>query len=399
VRTAMVLAGGAARGAYEVGVIRHIVDDVARALGRDVPLDLLCGTSIGALNVCGLAAWADEPRGRADRLEAYWQGLELHQAVRVDAFEALGLGLGLVGLPHPSWFHGGLLDPAALQRTVRGAPFERIGDNLRAGLLAALTVSTTHVSSGRTHVFIQRGVATPLPQFRDPWVVAREAVITPEHALASAAIPLIFPAIKLEGAYHVDGSLRQNTPIMPARLLGADAMVVVNAQWKPPAGTGEPGLDEPPPGPLFLIGKALDALLLDHIDTDLDQLARLNLVLESGAREFGPDFAARLSRATGDDAAHALRPLNVVRVRASQNIGHLAAEHVRSPEFRRRHHGLLEVLLRRLAEGDAEKQADFLSYLLFDGEFARVLIELGKKDAELHHEALCALFEKALVGR
>jgi len=69
VQTAMVLAGGAARGAYEVGVIRHVVDDVARTLGRDVPLDLLCGTSIGALNVCGLAAWADEPRGRAQRLE------------------------------------------------------------------------------------------------------------------------------------------------------------------------------------------------------------------------------------------------------------------------------------------------------------------------------------------
>jgi NTE family protein len=88
-----------------------------------------------------------------------------------------------------------------------------------------------------------------------------------------------------------------------------------------------------------------------------------------------------------------------VRVRASQNLGHLAAEHVRSPEFRRRHHGVLEVFLRRLAEGEVEKQADFLSYLLFDGEFARVLIELGKQDAAAHHEELCALFERALVGR
>lgn len=398
-KTALVLGGGAARGAYEVGVIRHIVDDVARSLGREVPLDLLCGTSIGALNVCGLAAWADEPRRRAARLEAYWRGLDLHQTVRIDAVEALGIALGLFGLPHPGHLHGGLLDPEALQRIVRGAPFERIGENLRAGHLAALTVSTTHVSTGRTHVFIQRGPGLPLAPFRDPWVIAREAVITADHALASAAIPIIFAAIKLDGDYHVDGSLRQNTPILPARLLGASAMVVVNAQWKPPAGTRIPGVEEAPPGPLFLIGKALDALLLDHIDTELDQLARLNLLLAAGAREFGPDFAARLALAMGDDAAHALRPLHLVRVRASQNIGHLAAEYVRSADFQRRHHGLLEVILRRLADGEASQQADFLSYLLFDGEFARVLIELGKQDAEAQHEALCSLFDQALAGR
>ena len=365
----------------------------------DVPLDLLCGTSIGALNVCGLAAWADEPRGRADRLEAYWKALVLNDAVRVDAFEALGLGLGFLGLPRPRRLAGGLLDPTALQRTVRAAPFAKIADNLRAGHLAGLSVSTTHVSSGRTFVFIQQRERAPLPSFRDPWVIARDAVITPEHALASAAIPLLFPAMKLEGAFHVDGSLRQNTPILPARVLGADAMVVVNAQWLPPAARIGAGADEPPPGPLFLVGKALGALLLDRIDADIDHVARVNRFIEAGEREFGADFAGRLARAMGEDEAHAIHPLEVILVRASENIGFLATEYVRSPGFRRRHRGLVEVAMRRLAEGEAHHEADFLSYLLFDGEFAAQLIALGRRDAAQHHEALCTLFDRAIASR
>ncbi len=405
-KTAMVLAGGAARGAYEVGVIRHVVDEVARSLGREVPLDLLCGTSIGALNVSGLAIWADEPRGRAERLEQYWLGLKLNDAVHVDALETLGLGLGFLGLPKPRRLRGGILDPAALERTVREAPFGRIAEHLRAGLLAAVTVSTTHVASGRTFVFVQRAPAAgPLPSFAsDPTVFACEAVIRADHALASAAIPLLFPAVKLDGAFHVDGSLRQNTPILPARLLGARAMLVVNAQWLPPAGALDPGIDEQFPGPQFLIGKAFDSLLLDRIDADIDQVTRLNAILAAGEREFGPTFVERLNRALGDQAGpqappQPLHPLHVVLVRASQNIGHLAAEYVRSPRFRKQRHGPIELLLRRLAEGEAHDEADFLSYLLFDGEFARELIELGRTDAKAKHEQLCGLFERALRAR
>jgi NTE family protein len=364
-----------------------------------VPLDFLCGSAIGALNVCGLAAWADEPRGRAERLERYWLNLKLNDAVHVDALEALGLGLGLLGLPKPKGLRGGLLDPKALQDTVRAAPFYRIGENLKAGHVAGVSVSTTHVASGRTFVFIQRARPGALPRFRDPWVVAYEDEITAEHALASAAIPLLFPAVKLHGAFHVDGSLRQNTPILPARLLGADAMVVVNAQWMPPAGAVEGApIDEQFPGPQFLIGKALDALLLDRIDADLDQTARMNALLAAGEKEFGAGFVGRLNHALGEDAAHALRPIDVVLVRASENIGHLAAEYVRSEAFRRRHRGLVELLMRRLAEGESRDEADFLSYLLFDGEFARQLMELGRKDAAKRHEELCRMFTEVARG-
>src|SRR4030095_2096218 len=120
-KTAMVLAGGAARGAYEVGVIRHVVDDVARSLGREVPLDLLCGTSIGALNVSGLAVWADEPRGRAERLEQYWLNLKLNETVNIDWVEVAGMALGFFGLPKPRRLTGGILNPEALENTVRVA--------------------------------------------------------------------------------------------------------------------------------------------------------------------------------------------------------------------------------------------------------------------------------------
>src|SRR5882672_10107109 len=120
--TALVLAGGAARGAYEVGVVRHVVEDVSRSLGRDVPLDLLCGTSVGAINVCALAAWADEPRARAARLESHWQSLTVPDVVRFDGGEMLEMVRAMVGRGRPPGAgetrRGGMFDPRGLEAVI-----------------------------------------------------------------------------------------------------------------------------------------------------------------------------------------------------------------------------------------------------------------------------------------
>jgi NTE family protein len=145
--------------------------------------------------------------------------------------------------------------------------------------------------------------------------------------------------------------------------------------------------------PLFLIGKTLNALLLDHIDNDIDSLTHINAILAAGSRRFGPAFLdglnAELELAGG---AAPVRPVEATVIRASRDIGQIAAELVLLPEFARRVKGIVGRVLRRLAEAGAAAEADLLSYLLFDREYAVRLMELGRADAALHHEALCSAF-------
>lgn len=397
--TALVLAGGAARGAYEAGVVQHVVEDVARDLGRDVRFDVLSGTSVGALNACGLAAYADQGRAAIQRVLDVWTKLEASDLVRPDARGILEMGarlLGRSGAPKAVPVReGGLIDPAGLERLVeRSIPFARIEDNLRAGHLDALTVSTTHVQSGRTvvHVHCREG---ELPRWsHDPTVLPRATRITARHALASAAIPILFRAVRLDGDYHCDGGLRQNVPLSPARRLGASRVLIVNPRHLPVTPLEDGEAEDLFPGPLFLLGKTLNALLLDRIDTDLARLSTINRILEAGARVAGPGFVEALNREMGFPEGHGLRPLRALLVRASADIGQMAAEYVRSPQFGRVG-GVGGRLIRRLAERDSRNESDLLSYLLFDGGFAGQLIELGRADARARHEELCAFFADA----
>jgi NTE family protein len=258
------------------------------------------------------------------------------------------------------------------------------------------------VASGRTVVFVQRAGGGLPPWGSDPTTDARAVQLTCEHALASAAIPLLFPAVRIGGQFYSDGGLRQNVPLSPARRLGADALVVVNprllgttAQRGIPK--GQTPAEEAFPGPLFLLGKTLNALLLDRIDSDIDRLERINKLLDAGVARYGSGFLGEINDELGLPPSREMRPLRAVLIRASQDIGHLAAEFVRSAKFLRRGHpGLIGRLMRRLADGEARDQADFLSYLLFDGEFAGELIELGRSDAARQHDELCKLFDDVL---
>lgn len=399
-RVALVLAGGAARGAYEVGVVQHILEEVSRDLGRDVPLDILCGTSIGALNACALAAFADEPRERGARLAKIWTDLSVERLVQPDLRGLFSMG--------SRWFRGerdgvvvparegGLVDPRAFEELIETSiPFAAIEGNIAAGRLDALTVSTTHVASGRTMVYVDRRGGGLPPWSLDPTITPRAVQIAPRHAFASAAIPILFRAVRLDGEFHCDGGLRQNVPLSPARRLGARGVIVVNPRYLPTsADVARAQLTEDLfPGPMFLLGKTLNALLLDRIDTDLARLRSINDILAAGQRRFGPDFIDELNEELGHRKGRGLRPMQALQIRTSQDLGKLAADFVLSPAFARTSRGVAGRLLRRLAVSDARDESDLLSYLLFDGEFARQLIELGKADARARHGELCAFFE------
>ena len=396
-RTALVLAGGAARGAYEVGVVQHVIEEVSRDLGRDVRFDVLCGTSVGALNACGLAAFADLGRARIDRVIDVWTRLKVADLVRPDARGILAMGARLLGRTPPREEgtpvrEGGLLAPEGLEHLVEHSiPFDRIDANVRAGHLDALTVSTTHVASGRTVVYVHAR-ERELPSWsHDPTTIARASRITPRHALASAAIPILFRAVALDGDYHCDGGLRQNVPLSPARRLGAGRLLVVNPRFIATGPLDDRGGEDLFPGPFFLLGKTLNALLLDRIDTDLARLETINRILEAGEKVAGPGFVEALNREMGHPDGHGLQPMRALLVRASHDIGALAAEFVRSPAFTGVG-GLTGRLMKRLAEPESRNEADLLSYLLFDGAFAGQLIEMGRADARARHAELCAFF-------
>ncbi|MGK4003304.1 patatin-like phospholipase family protein [Sorangium sp. So ce1036] len=401
-KIALVLAGGAARGAYEVGVVQHILEEVSRDLGRDVPLDILCGTSVGAINVCGLAAFADEPRSRARRLADVWTRLRIDDLVRLDVRGVLAVGHDLLrgagGSPPSSGRHPALLDTSGLERQIEDAvPFERIDEHLARGLLSAVTVSTTLVKSGRTVVFVHRRDPGLPPWSHDPTIAPRAAALRAHHALASSAVPILFRPVSIDGELYCDGGLRQNVPLSPARRLGADGVIVVNPRYIEPASRTAEREAPSFPGPLFVLGKALNALMLDRIDNDIARLESINSILEAGKRRYGEGFLGELNEAL--PPGRTLRPLRSLLIRASEDIGGLSAEFVRSPAFRARTTSVLGRVMRRLAEGDERREADFLSYLLFDGEFAGRLIEVGRADARARHDELCAFFDAALASR
>ncbi|MEI9885761.1 MAG: patatin-like phospholipase family protein [Rhizomicrobium sp.] len=199
---------------------------------------------------------------------------------------------------------GGLVDPQGLERLVEAAiPFAAIDEHLQKGRLSALTVSTTHIASGRTIVYVHRRERDLPPWSLDPTITPRAAAITAQHAFASAAIPLLFRPVRLDGEYHCDGGLRQNVPLSPARRLGARGVIVVNPRYINPAPDDALGkkTEDVVPGPLFLLGKTLNALLLDRIDTDTDlaRLRSINDILEAGRRKFGDTFVDDINEALG----------------------------------------------------------------------------------------------------
>jgi len=401
-RVGLVLAGGSARAAYEVGVVRYVLEDVARALGRPVPIDVISGTSAGSINAVMLAAHADKPAERAAMLAKRWTHLELEKVVRPSPSGILPIVGRMFGRPVRRDAHarrrGGMFDPSGIEQIVYDAvPFGAIGEHMRAGHLAALSISTTHVASGRTVVFVQRREGGTPRWGSDPTMVVRASQIEAKHALASAAVPLLFPAVEIDGQFYCDGGLRQNVPLSPARRLGADGLIVINPRYireEAPAPAVAEERERLYPDPLFVVGKAMNALLLDRIENDIRRLQKLNAVLDAGTRRFGPGFLGAINDELGRGGEGVLRPLEVVYIRASEDIGVLAADYARSAEFAKRVPGILGRVIRRVVDGESE--ADFLSYVMFDGVFAGRLIEIGRSDARARHEELVTFFAKRI---
>ena len=287
-----------------------------------------------------------------------------------------------------------LLNSRVLQDLVmRDIAWPQIHRNMEAGLLDALTVSTTHIASGKTVVFVDR-VQGDVPAWsRDQRRTARAVRIGPQHALGSAAIPLLFPAVSIDGAYYCDGGLRQNTPLSPTLRLGADRVLVVavghGRESEVPV-TTHPAEQEAYPGPSLLLGKVLNALLLDHLDYDLAQLEGFNRLLRDGQTAFGEDFLTQLSSSARTIRGASYRRVDTLVIRPSRDLGEIATEYVE--EGGAGLDGVGAWLLRKIAAEDAANNSDLLSYICFDGKLAASFIALGRQDADAARDKLIAFF-------
>lgn len=371
-RTALILTGGGARAGYQAGVLKAIREILPA--GSPNPFPILCGTSAGALNAASLAVWAEDFDAAVANLLQVWENFSAHQVYRADP-----AGIGVAGARWLATLAVGwitrraprsLLDNAPLRRLLQTSlDFDRIGRAIDNGALHSLSITCSGYSSGQSVSFFQG--RSGLDAWRRSQRVGVPARITLDHLMASSAIPFIFPAVHIHREWFGDGSMRQVAPVSPAIHLGADRILVIGAgrmsdENLRPAGSSYPSLAQ-------IAGHALSSIFLDSMSVDLERMNRINRTL---------DLIPPQARAT---SALALRPIEVLVIAPSQRLDHLAARHARALPWP------VRTLLRGIGAMNTNGGA-LTSYLLFERDYTRALIELGHADTMARSEEVRSFF-------
>lgn len=374
--TGLVLTGGGARAAYQVGALRALGEIV----GGSQPFQVLVGASAGAINSAGLAIHADDYTAGVAHLLATWRLLSPDQVYRTDYKSLVAIGAkwvqqlssgGLVGKASVN----ALLDTAPLRELLaRTLDMRRIRTHAQAGHLHGVALTATSYHSGTAVTFFD-GAAGISPWVRSTRIGSR-AELSVEHVLASSAIPMFFPPVSIEGSWYGDGCVRLNAPLSPAIHLGADRILAIGIRYARTAHETialNRAAARPRPMVSEISGVLLNAIFLDSLDADAELLERVNGTLSLLSRE---QFARM---------KHPMRPLPLLVLRPSRDLGSLAVEQYR--EFPR----MLRYLLRGIgATGD--QGWDLVSYLAFEPAYIERLLELGYEDTRARRADVEAFF-------
>ena len=365
---ALVLGGGGARAAYQTGVLCYVGESFPRA---EVPL--MTGVSAGSINAAHLAAdpgpWAE----RTARLTSYWSELTMDDVFRPRSLWTVARSL-VRGTPRPEQ---SLLDTAPLRDyleerlpTDRTGRFTGVAENLDAGRLNGLAISTSNYDTLQTVTWVQ---GCSMQSWERPNRRGRQTELGLDHVMASTALPLVFPAVQLEGAWYGDGGLRMLDPLAPAVHLGADRLFVVSTRYeRSQAEAVRSGQSSTYPSLFQMAGILANVLMLDVLEHDAAVLRRLNRLL----RRLRPKQRGRL------------RPIDLLIIRPSVDLGALAADY--EVDIGGAMGGLLSAVQWR-----SDPPPDWLSMLLFEPPYLQALLEIGYNDAKRQHHRIEAFFERA----
>jgi len=344
---------------------------------------VITGVSAGAINAVYLASRRGSLSTAVDDLSKIWTSLTVDQVFRVDSRSLTGnlwhWGLRLVsggGKIAPPL--SGLVDTSPLRRTLEtaltpeaGGEIPGIAGNLQAGRLAALAVTASSYTTGRSVAWVQ---GRDIHDWERPYRHSRQARITVDHVMASTALPLLFPAVKLGNAWYGDGGIRLTAPLAAAIHLGASRILAFSTRYPRSKSEAERPQVQGYPPPMQIAGQLLNAIFLDDHDRDALNLTRINHLLA--------DLPPEKRRG--------LRVVDLVLIRPSQDIGRLAADYeVRLPRFFRH--------LLRGAGARETSSPDLLSLLMFDPEYLKALIQIGEADAEARADDIDPLLTAAPV--
>ncbi len=365
-RPALMLPGGGARGAYQVGVLKAMAEYLP---GPESPFRIIAGTSAGAINAAVMASHADDFAFGAKRLGEFWGNFRCHHIYRTGWLHNMGTGLhwlasmtlGGLGIANPK----SLLDNRPLgrllERELDTAGIDRAIDD---GHLDALLVTASGYATSRAVTFFQgRDEFTEWRRYKRAGV---RSAIDARHLLASAALPLLFPAQRIGNEYFGDGGMRHTTPLSPPIHMGADRVVIIGTRDE--LQDPEPEICDRYPTLGDIGGYLLDVIFMDYLNNDLARLKRINRTLDIIPDALRPE--------TG------LRTIDAMLIQPSEDLREVANRHMhRVPAS-------VKTLLRGIG---AWGPGRLPSYLLFEAEFCRELIELGYSDGMTRRDEVCEL--------
>lgn len=364
------LSGGGARAAYQVGVLAAVAEHVPA-----LEISILTGVSAGGINTVYLAAHPGPFRDAVGGLRREWEKLTPKQVYRV---RPISLGRSairwifqmLLRRGGPSTLKG-LMDMSPL-RTFLGAcvKFDGIDANIRRNRLWAVALSATCYDTGKTVTFVQG--ARDVPMWERHMRVATRDRLRLDHVIASSAIPIAFPAVKLNGGFYGDGSVRQTAPLAPAIHLGARRILAIAMRAERPTPACSPSANAYPAA-AQVMGTLLHSVFLDSLDTDAERLDRVNELLRAIP--------------AGAPVPGGLRPVDLLMLRPSRDLGSLA----------RGMDADLPAMVRMVLKGvggEREESADFLSYLLFEPTYIKTVLELGYEDGRRQWPKVAAFLDR-----